>query len=538
MVATLAFADMDLPSTFFHSLLTFTSPSIRLSAFDLLTFHTHQKTPLSTNCYSMIQSVLPILFADQDGEFRNELLKSLRNLILRVRSSTHSAAKESERRISKLGNHVAELNDVLETATRFMKWFIEFCSESITPGRSYYTASMALKTLHIMADEGLFSDLDVDLRSGVLSGIKADLFSKSFLRVLMDRLIDPYEEVGALACGLIERIKDREMVPWDVLYSSGKVLCLSGRADKSDGGARVLNLCQRYGIGFSNIWQEVWNSVSEDIGRKTFVPDRPLHGRLVALRYGSCPHSSCYRTIPGYGDDVVERVLILCRDVWDLVSPVLTDDSPEGNFLDLNSTLRDSASQDLLSSSWRSLKEAAALLGSVLSTPRSTLGDYETAGLLFMEWLSRIRHRGAFSAVMPVFESLCRECFKDSKKNLQSLPRKWLEDCLSSITETTRSITRRSGGLPMLITAILVAESEIHTFELTKLSLERLSLLSEMPVELSAMRASEPAKWDLPQVHSQNALRAIFSESRLSQTSFGFVESGFAIAIKGFSSDM
>jgi Putative death-receptor fusion protein (DUF2428) len=88
--------------------------------------------------------------------------------------------------------------------------------------------------------------------------------------------------------------------------------------------------------------------------------------------------------------------------------------------------LRDASAQDLLSSSWRSLKEAAALLGNELATPTATLKDYQAAGMLFMEWLSRIRHRGAFSAVMPAFEGLCRECFKDTQKDLKSLPPKWL----------------------------------------------------------------------------------------------------------------
>ena len=130
---------------------------------------------------------------------------------------------------------------------------------------------------------------------------------------------------------------------------------------------------------------------------------------------------------------MVKRVLQLCEDIWTLVSPILTHDSPEGNLHNLfdseitTSALRDASAQDLLSSSWRSLKEASALLGTVLSTPMSTIEDYQSAGTLFMEWLSRIRHRGAFSAVMPAFEGLCSECFKDTKKGLKSLPSQWLK---------------------------------------------------------------------------------------------------------------
>jgi hypothetical protein len=80
------------------------------------------------------------------------------------------------------------------------------------------------------------------------------------------------------------------------------------------------------------------------------------------------------------------------------------------------------------------LKEASTLLGIVLSSPLSTREEYESAGALFMEWLSQIRHRGAFSAVMPAFELLCSECFKDTTKNIGTLPPQWLDVDSPSIT--------------------------------------------------------------------------------------------------------
>jgi hypothetical protein len=106
------------------------------------------------------------------------------------------------------------------------------------------------------------------------------------------------------------------------------------------------------------------------------------------------------------------------------------------------------------------------------------------------------------------------------------------------MTSTTRSITRRSGGLPMLISAVLVAEADVQSFELTKLALSQLLALAETPLDMSGTQGTEPAKWDLPQVHAQNAMRAIFMEPKLAPTTFGYVESAFAIAIKGFSSDV
>jgi hypothetical protein len=90
----------------------------------------------------------------------------------------------------------------------------------------------------------------------------------------------------------------------------------------------------------------------------------------------------------------------------------------------------------------------------------------------------------------------------------------------------------------MLIIAILISESDGRESQVTKLALKQLRDLADTPVDLSELEGTEPGKWDLPQVHAQNTMRAIFMESKLAQTTFGFVESGFGSAIKGFSSDV
>ena len=90
----------------------------------------------------------------------------------------------------------------------------------------------------------------------------------------------------------------------------------------------------------------------------------------------------------------------------------------------------------------------------------------------------------------------------------------------------------------MLITAILVAEADVRRNDLTSFALTQLLQLAESPVDSSTLEGTEPAKWDLPQVHAQNTMRSLFIESKLSQTLFGYLEAAFVVAVRGFSSDM
>lgn len=90
----------------------------------------------------------------------------------------------------------------------------------------------------------------------------------------------------------------------------------------------------------------------------------------------------------------------------------------------------------------------------------------------------------------------------------------------------------------MLITAILVAEAESRKHDLTHFAITRLLEVAASPVDSSGLVGLEPAKWDLPQVHAENALRSLFIESKLSQAIFGYLEDAFVIAVNGFSSDM
>ena len=110
-----------------------------------------------------------------------------------------------------------------------------------------------------------------------------------------------------------------------------------------------------------------------------------------------------------------------------------------------------------------------------------------------------------------------------------------MKNCIEDVITNTKLFTRRSAGIPLLLTSILVSATDSQKDELTHIALTQLLKISVKPVDTLE---GEPIEWRLPQVHAQNAMKAIFTEGKLAQSSFGHIESAFAVAIDGFGSDM
>ncbi len=114
-----------------------------------------------------------------------------------------------------------------------------------------------------------------------------------------------------------------------------------------------------------------------------------------------------------------------------------------------------------------------------------------------------------------------------------------MKNCIGELIVNTTPFTRRSAGIPMLLVSILISsQTDSQRDELTNTALTQLLTVSVEPVYLKSLKGTEPNEWRLPQVHAQNAMKAIFTEGKLAQNSFGFIEAAFVVAIDGFGSDV
>jgi hypothetical protein len=150
-------------------------------------------------------------------------------------------------------------------------------------------------------------------------------------------------------------------------------------------------------------------------------------------------------------------VLESFETLWSCVKNTLCADAPEGHVPEDLEEEMSLDTKEILSYSWRALKEARydswvhALLKRTFAdnesvlfrtiTSRATIGDYDRAfvtpetfeklGRLGFTQLIELRHRGAFSTVAQTFAAFCRRCVFEENEALRTLPERWYQVCKS-----------------------------------------------------------------------------------------------------------
>ncbi|KAJ3235254.1 hypothetical protein HDU81_000692 [Chytriomyces hyalinus] len=245
------------------------------------------------------------------------------------------------------------------------------------------------------------------------------------------------------------------------------------------------------------------------------------------------------------------------------VLAILSNESPEGNYPGLNpeetgSKLGDttadfdavmgeaggdqtSKSQRILHECFRTVKEACGALEAVLCKPPlpsdkegNHILAYETieqGGNWLRLLLTTIRHFGAFSGVFTCFQSLCSRLLCSNNALLAVLPQSWLADFLHQAEVMDVSITRRSGGLPLGVVAVLGAQSPYRGTMLEK-TMDLLFKVAKRPVG-----AGIDTNLDLPQVHAYNIIRRLLLDATITDLMRNYFSSCFVLSIDGLSSE-
>ncbi|KHJ32931.1 putative heat repeat protein [Erysiphe necator] len=291
----------------------------------------------------------------------------------------------------------------------------------------------------------------------------------------------------------------------------------TGRADYADGLARsyeLLYFLQESQEGRNEIFRNLVEKLKMkiDLAENNLtkaVQEQPLHGILAALNLF---WENSYVDLQILNDqtyDVKEQQNFLkncvhfSSRIWFVVKHILCDDSPEGLLLEGLEELDTVDTKDILSYSFRAIHESSNLLRTVMKKSQHSFTDYAQMstriftdiGNLSFEELSCLRHRGAFSTVSLTFAVSC----KIAANNQSNLLNTWLERAFICL-QTQISTTRRSAGIPSIITAIISAipRSGFEDAIVKLLQIAKTNTNSNLDQER------------LPQVHALNSLKEIF----------------------------
>ncbi|KAF9891702.1 hypothetical protein FE257_003714 [Aspergillus nanangensis] len=547
--------------------------SIRIAALSLLITAPVATKPVSFATMKAVLKGLPSMHAESNSYSRGEILSLVRKFIIRLKGGILSQAEDWGETIPLPKKQQANVaRDESETHAS-LREYIEFLKSDLRPTATYPRHITALRSLNLLLDSGLdarFPGSGASKPDGVVPKWKShmDVFDPSLLRLLVDLLLDPYDDVRATAMAIVKQFPMEISLGnlrspsggdttcpqiIDALYKAEQLASNTSRADHADCVARLYQIVFSAALPATSQetaqwWDTKW-SVVDTILKKlesklsvvgglfnASMRDAPLHGYISALRY-IVLMPNFYVLVSEKGSSnfadwrlVHSRIVAVCDRIWNEVKPILCIDSPEGHTDDPAEELG-VGPKDILSYSWRGLRESSLLLYATIMNesygPKGEEGlswaDFEKIGSMSFTQLAELRHRGAFSTVSQTFATCCLRCGKSKDPQISALPEHWYEEARKIIFESASKLTRRSAGLPALATGILHSKPGGPLFQKV---IHELHKIAHLPAE----EDSQNKAVELPQVHAINCLKDIFTNNRLGPHTEPFMMSGLNLS--------
>ncbi|KAJ5452628.1 Armadillo-like helical [Penicillium cf. griseofulvum] len=531
-------------------------PNIRLAALSLLITAFSTVKPFTVGATKAILRGLPSMHAESDAHTRGEVLSLTRKFFVRLRGGIvkdEDVAKKTEKTVNKSAQ--GQVRNETET-TEFLKAYLKLLGNDLRLAASYPRHITALKALKLLLDSGLDPRIEAKLQKSEMENlwkVQVEVFDAHLLRLLIDLLLDPFEEVRQTSLSILSLCPreillnglhnktDRQsavgMRLTDAITRAENLASNTSRADHADTVARLYHIifCAALPVNSGQPASDWWTtkaSVVDTILKKleerlldsktlfnSVMREAPLHGYTSGLRYivlmpnfhtliSDESGSAAWRSVH-------DRIVALCDKIWLEAKPLLCIDSPEGHSDEPTEDL-DVGPKDALSYSWRSLREASLLLHATLVNTSYgpsgdnglNLADFANIGGVSFTQLAELRHRGAFSNVSQTFATCCQRCSASKDPSIRELPRSWYQEAKLTIFGTASQLTRRSAGLPALVTGIVGSDPGTSFFN------EAINELHEIS-SLSVKYDKERQYLELPQVHAMNCLKDIFTNAKL-----------------------
>jgi hypothetical protein len=260
------------------------------------------------------------MHADSDSYTRGEIMSLTRKFIIRLKSGILKAQDISEAAVPTTSKEPSGWIRSDDETKQFLKSYVQFLRNDLVVTASYPRHVSSLKALNLLLQSGLDPRTDIPpLKSEVETRWKLhmDVFDSRLLRLLVDLLLDPFEEVRQTSLSIINlfprqillsgMIDVAEQQPTtgtrltDALARAESIASKTSRADNADTVARLYHILFCAASNSSEAGSEWWatkQSVVNTILAKleerllssnglfnSTMREAPLHGYMSGLRY-------------------------------------------------------------------------------------------------------------------------------------------------------------------------------------------------------------------------------------------------------------
>jgi len=182
------------------------SDTVRSLAFSVLVSSASSIRPFSPVALDLFQAFLGILYSDTDAKFRNETLTNTKHMIERIRGAMAFLVRELDQVSFKLrqGDMTQqalhdEIKLLLAKHENFVGWYLQFLLGELTPTASYQRHITSLKAVNIILQSGIMDSSEAQAAqvpaNSTVWPFKIDFFTSRSMRLLLDLLMDPFEDV-------------------------------------------------------------------------------------------------------------------------------------------------------------------------------------------------------------------------------------------------------------------------------------------------------------------------------------------------------
>lgn len=510
----------------------------KLQAFELLTFSIKSSKPIELGIYELIKSTINAFFLDVEIETRNYFWSSFKHFLYRIRDSTYALNRDAVKlsRANKFPEEVQEKLKLVSISEDFLKWFINLLIFHLTPGTSYQSNHLAFKFILLLLELGLDKNA-----MGIIAPVQDKrefpfsfeiLSNKSLFRVLVDHLASKFPDIRENSRNILLVII--KSIDTESVHENIDLKDLEQRANSSlevyqycDIGASIHEFLYSISLTKTEYVGKLVNQLNIMLsmydGENTSYVMQPIGGYFIGLK--SVMNLHCKEIIHVNDNKTVSHCLDLVLSNWNAMKDISCHEASDSivPIKFQNSGISDNV---ITTQAFRAIKEASELLEVLLLKYKISVKQVETIGELLIEQLFYIRHSGAFQAVLPAFRTCVSKCQEIAPEILE----KWLQEALNVIETKTQHITRRSGGIPFIVTTILASETN-EDHPLLSLAFAKLMEIAEVPI------TEFQDKLDLPQVNAHNCIKAIFVETKLSRACMPYVTESLGLSLTGFVSE-